>query len=185
MNNDILHIVEIQDHYRNVEGLTSVDAFEEVIKIIFTKIYLENKKSKVDVESIKNTYSDEVCKKYDFFNSCDFKSKDITVRFVLDRLENLDFNNLDVKGKFFELYLGRVFTADLGQFFTPKTVVRFINDVLKTFIDDNEKPLKYFDPASGSAGFLSDFKLNNVEYYGTDINERLCRVARMNLNLLG
>jgi type I restriction-modification system DNA methylase subunit len=185
MNNDIVHIVEIQDHYRNVEGLTSVDAFEEVIKIIFTKIYLENKKSKVDVESIKNIYSDEVCKTYDFFNSCDFKSKDITVRFVLDRLENLDFNNLDVKGKFFELYLGRVFTADLGQFFTPKTVVRFINDVLKTFIDDNEKPLKYFDPASGSAGFLSDFKLNNVEYYGTDINERLCRVARMNLNLLG
>jgi hypothetical protein len=56
MNNDILHIVEIQDHYRNVEGLTSVDAFEEVIKIIFTKIYLENKKSKVDVESIKNTH---------------------------------------------------------------------------------------------------------------------------------
>lgn len=62
---------------------------------------------------------------------------------------NLSDTSDDVKGIAFEQFLGRTFRGELGQFFTPRTVVDFMTEVL----DPQEGEL-ICDPCCGSGGFL-------------------------------
>jgi type I restriction enzyme M protein len=62
---------------------------------------------------------------------------------------NLSATGDDVKGIAFEKFLGDTFRGDLGQFFTPRTVVDFMVQV----VDPSEGDL-VCDPCSGSGGFL-------------------------------
>lgn len=65
------------------------------------------------------------------------------------QIYNLSTTSDDVKGIAFEQFLGRTFRGELGQFFTPRTVVDFIVDVL----DPQESEI-ICDPCCGSGGFL-------------------------------
>ena len=62
---------------------------------------------------------------------------------------NLSTTSDDVKGIAFEKFLGKTFRGELGQFFTPRTVVDFMVSVL----DPQEGEL-VCDPCCGSGGFL-------------------------------
>lgn len=62
---------------------------------------------------------------------------------------NLSTTSDDIKGIAFEKFLGRTFRGELGQFFTPRTVVDFIVEVL-----DPEEGEIICDPCCGSGGFL-------------------------------
>lgn len=65
------------------------------------------------------------------------------------QIYNLSTTSDDVKGIAFEQFLGRTFRGELGQFFTPRTVVDFMNNVL-----DPEEGETVCDPCCGSGGFL-------------------------------
>ncbi len=62
---------------------------------------------------------------------------------------NLSDTSDDVKGIAFEQFLGRTFRGELGQFFTPRTIVDFMTELL----DPQEGEL-ICDPCCGSGGFL-------------------------------
>ena len=62
---------------------------------------------------------------------------------------NLSTTSDDVKGIAFEEFLGGTFRGELGQFFTPRTVVDFIVEVL-----DPQEDEVMCDPCCGSGGFL-------------------------------
>lgn len=62
---------------------------------------------------------------------------------------NLSTTSDDVKGIAFEQFLGGTFRGELGQFFTPRTVVDFIVEVLDPHEDE-----VMCDPCCGSGGFL-------------------------------
>ena len=70
---------------------------------------------------------------------------------IVKKLEiyNLSKTSDDVKGIAFEQFLGRTFRGELGQFFTPRTVVDFMVDVL-----DPQEGEVMCDPCCGSGGFL-------------------------------
>ncbi|MEI7511373.1 MAG: N-6 DNA methylase [Candidatus Peregrinibacteria bacterium] len=70
---------------------------------------------------------------------------------IVEKLQIYDLSNTsdDVKGIAFEQFLGRTFRGELGQFFTPRTIVDFMVGVL----DPQEGEL-VCDPACGSGGFL-------------------------------
>lgn len=70
---------------------------------------------------------------------------------ILKELEkyNLSDTQDDIKGIAFEEFLGRTFRGELGQFFTPRTVVDFMASVL-----DLKEEEKICDPTCGSGGFL-------------------------------
>ena len=65
------------------------------------------------------------------------------------QIYNLSTTSDDVKGIAFEQFLGKTFRGELGQFFTPRTVVDFIVEVL----DPQESEI-ICDPCCGSGGFL-------------------------------
>lgn len=62
---------------------------------------------------------------------------------------NLSTTSDDVKGIAFEQFLGKTFRGELGQFFTPRTIV----DFMVSIIDPQEGEV-VCDPCCGSGGFL-------------------------------
>ena len=62
---------------------------------------------------------------------------------------NLSDTQDDVKGIAFEQFLGTTFRGELGQFFTPRTIVEFMVQIL-----DPQEGEVICDPTCGSGGFL-------------------------------
>lgn len=95
--------------------------------------------------------------KEDFKNDDLFEANEIirirenSFEAIVKELEiyNLSTTSDDVKGIAFEQFLGRTFRGELGQFFTPRTVVDFMVEVL----DPCEGEI-ICDPCCGSGGFL-------------------------------
>ena len=79
------------------------------------------------------------------------KIRETSFKAILKELEkyNLSDTSDDVKGIAFEQFLGRTFRGELGQFFTPRTIVNFMTEIL----DPQEGEL-ICDPCCGSGGFL-------------------------------
>lgn len=79
------------------------------------------------------------------------KIRETSFKAILRLLEkyNLSDTSDDVKGIAFEQFLGRTFRGELGQFFTPRTIVDFMTEIL----DPKEGEL-ICDPCCGSGGFL-------------------------------
>lgn len=176
-------VIESQDIIRNIDGLTGSDAFEEIIKIIFTLNLFSLEK--LDSEKLKSKFTENVFSKYDFFIGDKIKLKDITIEQIINLFSDVDFESEDVRGRLFETYLGRVFTSGLGQFFTPREIVDFMIGFLykKNLVPKNAVIL---DPACGSSGILLNARNKETKkVVGFDINERLVRVSKMNMVLHG
>lgn len=92
---------------------------------------------------------------------------------ILEKLQayNLSDTQDDVKGIAFEQFLGTTFRGELGQFFTPRTIVDFMTHVL----DPKEGEI-ICDPACGSGGFL----IKAFEYVREQIEEDV-RAAKTKL----
>jgi len=86
-----------------------------------------------------------------------FEFKDIikikrnSFEMIVEELEmfNLSDTSDDVKGIAFEQFLGKTFRGELGQFFTPRTIVDFMIEIL-----DPQEGETICDPCCGSGGFL-------------------------------
>jgi type I restriction enzyme M protein len=97
--------------------------------------------------------------KQDFANDHLFEPNDVikirenSFEQIVKELEiyNLSTTSDDVKGIAFEKFLGRTFRGELGQFFTPRTIVDFMVKVL-----DPQEGEYVCDPCCGSGGFLID-----------------------------
>ncbi len=221
-------LYKCEDIIRDIDGLTGADAFDEISKILFTKMYYEKQaiKTQNNEMSLKNIKKHGGAK---YFRNYLFKeviksNKDIfigdekteldnkTIEKITELLENYTLINtdIDVKGRAFEIFLGKTFTGGLGQFFTPRTIVEFAVDFADPDIHalegNKEKPFLIIDPACGSGGFLIEiFKsisnkiklqpknkqeelltnLRKEQIFGVDINPRVVRVAKMNMVLHG
>ena len=86
------------------------------------------------------------------------------IRTVVGYLEsvNLSETDLDSKGRAFETFMGSFFRGNFGQYFTPREIVKFIVDVLPIKNDS-----KVLDTSCGSGGFLL-YALNKVREQATD-----------------
>lgn len=85
---------------------------------------------------------------------------------IVKKLEkyNLSATSDDVKGIAFEHFLGTTFRGELGQFFTPRTIVDFMVEVL-----DPQEGETICDPTCGSGGFL----IKSFEYVRDKIEKEV------------
>lgn len=173
--------------------LNPSEAFDELDKLIFCKIWDERKPRRMgepyDFQII--TISKEEEKDEDkrrFIENDNLykrimalyeegRKKDIEVfrdnirlspekiRTVVGYLEsvNLDETDLDSKGRAFETFMGSFFRGNFGQYFTPREIVKFIVDVLPINHDS-----KVLDTSCGSGGFLL-YALNKIRNRATEI----------------
>lgn len=97
---------------------------------------------------------------------------------IVQELEtfNLSDTSDDVKGIAFEQFLGKTFRGELGQFFTPRTIVDYMIEIL----DPKEGEL-ICDPCCGSGGFLItafDYIRNKID---EDIRQEI-KLVKENFN---
>ncbi|MCW2465060.1 N-6 DNA methylase [Elizabethkingia anophelis] len=176
---------------RNNDKLSPEAAFDEISKILFIKIRYERANSEHQIFSEDAFKADKASyEKYkpkdgkDFYQFLfdqtkeDFKDDDLfepteilrirenSFEAIVKELQiyNLSTTSDDVKGIAFEQFLGRTFRGELGQFFTPRTVVDFMVDVL-----DPQEGETICDPCCGSGGFL----IKAFEYVRTKIEEEI------------
>ncbi|HEV8081548.1 MAG TPA: N-6 DNA methylase [Chitinophagaceae bacterium] len=161
---------------RNNDKLSPEAAFDEISKILFIKIRYERTNSENQIFSKEAFETDKASyQKYkpkdgkDFYQFLfeqtkeDFKDDDLfepneiirirenSFEAIVKELQiyNLSTTSDDVKGIAFEKFLGKTFRGELGQFFTPRTIVDFIVYVL-----DPQESEVICDPCCGSGGFL-------------------------------
>jgi type I restriction enzyme M protein len=176
---------------RNNDKLSPEAAFDEISKILFIKIRYERsntgaqifskesfKKAKESYEQFKPKDGKEFYQflfeqtKEDFKDDDLFEASEIirirenSFEAIVEELQiyNLSTTSDDVKGIAFEQFLGRTFRGELGQFFTPRTVVDFMVKVL-----DPEEGEIICDPCCGSGGFL----IKAFEYVRAKIEEEI------------
>ena len=134
--------------------------------------------------------------------SDDLRSDPRKIANVVNILQHISLlrTDTDAKGRAYEQFLGEVFRGRLGQYFTRREVVEFLVAMAQPVIDD-----MLMDPACGSGGFLvysmkevfqqieenylgddqnifrlkDDFAKNHI--YGIEINEKIARVAMMDM----
>ena len=174
---------------RNNDKLSPEAAFDEISKILFIKIRYERDNTGTQIFSLDNfkkareTYNSFKSKdapefyqflfektKEDFANDHLFEQNDIikirenSFEQIVKELQiyNLSTTSDDVKGIAFEKFLGRTFRGELGQFFTPRTIVEFMVKVL-----DPQEGEYICDPCCGSGGFL----INAFEYVRAQIEQ--------------
>jgi type I restriction enzyme M protein len=168
---DLLH--ECHNVIRNREKLDPAAAFDEIAKILFVKVYVERemrekrqRKNLFTVEYLDNlvgkhplnTLFEETKDAYEddeiFEKDEEIRLRPATGREIVKLLEryNLSDTSEDIKGIAFERFLGRTFRGEIGQFFTPRTIVEF----MVRMVEPKEGDI-ICDPASGSGGFLIRF----------------------------
>lgn len=168
---DLLH--QCHNVIRNREHLDPAAAFDEIAKILFVKVWSERRlrergeKRNLFTVSVMNQHlsndpinalfaeTKETYKADKIFDPNErINLRPATVEEIVRRLEayNLSDTSEDVKGIAFERFLGRTFRGEIGQFFTPRTIVEF----MIRMIDPKEGEI-ICDPASGSGGFLIRF----------------------------
>ncbi|EJF36169.1 N-6 DNA Methylase [Capnocytophaga sp. oral taxon 335 str. F0486] len=161
---------------RNNDKLSPEAAFDEISKILFIKTIYERDNSKNQIFSL-DIYKKEKIdfEKYRFNERKDFyqflfeqtkkgyidddlfepteiiRIRENSFEAIVKELEiyNLSTTSDDVKGIAFEEFLGKTFRGELGQFFTPRTIVNFMVEVL-----DPQETETICDPCCGSGGFL-------------------------------
>lgn len=154
---------------RNNEGYDPIQAFDELSKILFAKMYEEqyNKDSnrftseiyertlkELNVNIVQQQFSEiqKVKGFRDLFpENTTIKLKDRTIKDIVAIFESYDLTltNFDVKGEAFEYFLGDTFTGGLGEYFTPRNVVEFIVELISPKIGE-----RIVDPFCGTGGFL-------------------------------
>ena len=161
---------------RNNDKLSPEAAFDEISKILFIKIryertnsgtqifskeeFLKQKKMYDAVKSkespdyyqfLFNKTKEDFAKDHLFDENETIKIRENSFEQIVKELQvyNLSTTSDDVKGIAFEQFLGRIFRGELGQFFTPRTIVDFMVSVL-----DPQEGEYICDPCCGSGGFL-------------------------------
>ena len=106
-------------------------------------------------------------------------------------LGNAKSRSADVLGHVFEYFLGEFALTEGkkgGQFYTPKSVVELLVEMLEPYKG------RVFDPCCGSGGMFVQSekfvlerqgKINDISIYGQESNQTTWRLAKMNLAIRG
>lgn len=192
------------------------EAFDEMSKLMFCKVRDERETRKESFYSfqikthedeknvskrIKEIYKNAKIKDPDIFKN-DISLSDEVIYNIVTILQSISLSksDIDAKGRAFETFMGKIFRGDLGQYFTPREIVKFMVHMVQPKIKDI-----IIDPACGSGGFLLnslDFvrqelyesldkeeaykeEVDFVRYnlFGIEINQQIARVAMMDMIL--
>ncbi len=198
--------------------LAPTTAFDEVSKLLFCKLQDEKDSTitkKGDAYKFQIGTHESTTKIFDRVNGIyqkakqkdaevfkeDIKLEPHVVYSVIEHLQSISFNktDLDSKGIAFERFMEDFFKGKMGQFFTPREIIRFCVSMLDPKPND-----LVLDTSSGSGGFLlntmdyirqyaekesddpveiysiwHDFAKDNI--YGIEINDQIARICKMNM----
>jgi len=141
-----------------------------------------------------------------------FKLGADTTRELIKRFQHINLSSLDedLNGRMFEVFLNAAVRGkELGQYFTPRYLVDFMTRIALDGYKNITAPPKVIDASCGTAGFLIEVMaylvaatrndnrftqtqkehliadICNNKLFGIEANERVSRIARINMYLHG
>lgn len=149
-----------------------IDNAEETAKNPVSTILFQDLKA--DLES--QILSNEKKRMFDKTEMLNLNAE--TIRVVVEKLEHIDLYSIDsdLNGRLFETFLGATMRGkDLGQYFTPRSVVKLMIELanIKILNGKIDEIPTVIDPCCGSGGFLIDALWNIWEQI--DSNESLSK----------
>lgn len=203
-----LIIRQMSKAFRDSHGGSLLERFEEISKLLYCKLYDEKNTKTNEKFASKNGESQEETYK----RISDIYSQAINLlqqKLILGRdrltddkkavvkiveiLQGIYLNKIpsDVKGVVFEELIKNTFDkTENQQFFTPRTIVKFMVELM-----DPSGDLTILDPACGSGGFLiqasnyinhkSDNRHFKGRLIGLEIDKRMAWITQMNLLMHG
>ena len=202
---------ELNDDFRAAGIRAGIERFTEFANILFLKLLSEKGEddiwdtlmrlpekeivrylNSVIVDRLRESYGGEV------LSPVTTESTTI-IKKIVQKLNPLDLTDIDedIKGSAFEYFMEKTTTAanDLGEYFTPRHIVRFMVRLLNPQFGDT-----VYDPFCGTGGFLTESfkhisqqakisittsdKLHNKTVFGSEITTT-ARIAKMNMILFG
>lgn len=173
----------------------------------------ENPLSSILFADLIKKLNEDVKKKSIFLDNF-IELKTDTIREVVKILQDKDLFTIDedLNGRMFEEFLNATVRGkELGQYFTPRKIVKFMVKLAKLKIKYHEDREEYFtdkvlDGCCGSAGFLIDamadliekvkkkkhlksyekdliIKIQTASLFGIEANPKVSRIARMNMHV--
>ena len=155
------------------QGFQKDKAFEELLKLIFIKVYDEQYSPSLqfyvlpeeDINKVRKKLNNVFKKvqsryKYIFKGNEIIELNDTVLRYVVSELQRFSLvdTETDVKGEAYEEIVGPNLRGDRGEFFTPRNVCNMTIDMLFTLIKEERLTspggMKILDPAVGTGGFL-------------------------------
>lgn len=158
------------------QGLQKEPAFQELLKLIFCKVYDEDtsvdvmrffisneeRRSEIGQRRLRNTMDqmfDEVKRRYPYIFTPDehMRLDNRVLAYVVGELQRFSLlqTKTDVKGAAYEQLVGSNLRGDRGEFFTPRNVCEMAARMaFATFPQDKWTKLRILDPACGTGGFL-------------------------------
>lgn len=130
-------------------------------------------------------------KTYARLNLDDDKLGDLISLIGSIQLDHKSLSSKDILGHVYEYFLGQFASAEGkkgGQFYTPKSIVSLIVEMLEPYQG------RVYDPAMGSGGFfvqsekfIKKFggKIDNLSVYGQEYNHTTWQLAAMNMAIRG
>lgn len=201
---DVQDIKEALDKCHNIirgnDGLDPISSFDEINKLIFTRILEEKRANKTKginrftkdfisnspniVKEINHIFQDAsgmLDSNNIFTDKDEIKLSGETILSIVEILEkkSISLTNTDIIGLAYESFLPSIFRGErLGQFFTPDRIKEFMVEIMEPKIGD-----LIIDPAFGSGGFLviifkqllNSIKNSNFDTKTKDVEKRkLC-----------
>lgn len=135
-----------------------------------------------------------------------------TIRELIKQFQHINLSSIDedLNGRMFEVFLNAAVRGkELGQYFTPRPLVDFMTRIGLEKKEDIANPPKVIDASCGTAGFLIEVmayllasarndtrftkeqkenlinQICNNCLFGVEANERVSRIARINMYLHG
>lgn len=171
-----------KDMEQEILAHQSVETFNELFKIVFAKLYdervnLHNDDAVAEFRiGLQESNSQAASRVKDLFKKAKTKWKDVyaageelslndnNVAYCIQTLQQFHLmKSGDVLGVAFELLVNQEMKGEMGQYFTPRQVVKMMTSMINPGIDET-----VCDPACGSGGFLI-FPMRKVFEY---INSR-------------
>ncbi len=191
------YMIPLTEDWLKAQSTTSNHPVRDVL---FKKLHAELE------ESIRSQHKKRIFEKDETLKLSASTCADLIKTFQTVNLSSIDE---DLNGRMFEVFLAASIRGkDLGQFFTPRPVVDFMTRIALRNVDIKNPP-KVLDACCGTAGFLievmayltgrlrNDPRLTSSEreeihkkiceecLYGIEANERVARIARINMYLHG
>lgn len=194
-------LFRVHDFIYANDGLSAQQALEELVKILFVRLFAEKHLPDRDAQRMPKPAEmadlvRRVTREYPTVFEPDdrLRLSDGSLEFVVHQMWPVSITNTttDAKGLAFQKFLSHGERDSWGQFFTPQPVVDSCVEIM------NPRPEEtVIDPACGSGGFLVS-ALRHMSHtasapgvgtliernlFGCDINSSVARIARMRLLL--
>ena len=178
-NGDIIELPEGEKYeFKNVARLIddangAIEKENPKLKNILDRTYSQKQLPPEKLGELIDLFSDAN------FNAKEYKGKPLSI------------NSKDILGHVYEYFLGEFALAEGkkgGQYYTPKSIVKLMVQMLKPFEG------RVYDPAMGSGGFFvqsEEFieeyggKIGQISVYGQESNPTTWRLAAMNMAIRG